>query len=55
MTSRPATPAMIDYHEKDTLIQALKKAGGNQTEAGRILGVSRITVWKRMKKYGISP
>ena len=42
------------YHdERDELTQALKKSGGNQSEAGRILGVSRVTVWKRMKKYGI--
>ena len=27
---------------------------GNQTRAAQILGVSRITVWKRMKKYNVS-
>ncbi|MCK5165244.1 MAG: hypothetical protein KAQ72_16080, partial [Desulfobacula sp.] len=26
---------------------------GNQTKAAGILGVSRITVWKRIKKHGI--
>lgn len=41
--------------ERESLVQALKKAGGNQSEAGRILGVSRVTVWKRMKKFGIHP
>ena len=35
------------------LIKALKKAGGNQSQAARILGVSRVTVWNRMKKFGI--
>ena len=35
------------------LIRALQQAQGNQTEAARILGVSRITVWKRIKKFGI--
>ena len=39
--------------ERDKMIEALRKAGGNQSEAARILGVSRVTVWKRMKKYGI--
>ncbi|MBA3037339.1 MAG: hypothetical protein FP814_12705, partial [Desulfobacterium sp.] len=28
--------------------------GGNQSEAARILGISRVTIWKRMKKYGIN-
>jgi transcriptional regulator of acetoin/glycerol metabolism len=40
--------------ERDQLLKALSDAGGNQTEAARLLGVSRVTVWKRMKKYGIN-
>lgn len=39
--------------EKATLISALKKAGGNRSEAARILGVTRTTVWNRIKKYHI--
>jgi len=35
------------------LLRALRQAGGNQSQAARILGVSRVTVWKRMQKYGI--
>jgi transcriptional regulator of acetoin/glycerol metabolism len=35
------------------MIDVLREANGNQSEAARILGVSRVTVWKRMKKYGI--
>jgi two-component system response regulator HydG len=38
---------------KDELIRALGQASGNQSEAARKLGVSRITVWKRIKRYGI--
>ncbi|MCG8566910.1 MAG: sigma-54 dependent transcriptional regulator, partial [Desulfobacterales bacterium] len=40
--------------QRQQLINALKQADGNQTQAARILGISRVTVWKRMKKYGIS-
>jgi PAS domain S-box-containing protein len=39
--------------EKQKLLEALKQAEGNRTEAAKLLGVSRITVWKRMKKYNI--
>lgn len=35
------------------LIDALRKAGGNQSQAARILGVHRMTVLNRMRKYGI--
>lgn len=33
--------------------RALAVARGNRTEAARILGVSRVALWKRMKKYGL--
>ncbi len=39
--------------ERTNLIQALRRVAGNQSEAARILGVSRVTIWKRIKKYGI--
>ncbi|MBW2031589.1 MAG: helix-turn-helix domain-containing protein [Deltaproteobacteria bacterium] len=39
--------------EKEALIDALRQSGGNQSQAARILGVNRVTVWNRMKKYGI--
>jgi PAS domain S-box-containing protein len=39
--------------EKKALIEALRKSSGNQSEAARILGISRVTVWNRMRKYGI--
>jgi two-component system, NtrC family, response regulator HydG len=39
--------------ERAKLLQALVETHGNQAQAARILGVSRVTVWKRMKKHGI--
>ena len=39
--------------DRDSLIQVLRKVDGNQSKAAKILGVSRVTVWKRMKKLGI--
>lgn len=42
-----------DEAKRTELIEALKKAGGNQSKAARILGVSRVTVWNRMNKFGI--
>ncbi|MEW6666235.1 MAG: sigma 54-interacting transcriptional regulator [Thermodesulfobacteriota bacterium] len=41
--------------ERAALVQALRAAGGNQTRAAKILGVNRVTVWNRMRKYGIDP
>jgi transcriptional regulator with GAF, ATPase, and Fis domain len=39
--------------EKRALIDALRRTHGNQSQAARILGINRVTVWNRMKKYGI--
>ncbi len=55
--SNPPIPGiLIDAHEnqKSALIEALRKARGNQSEAARLLGVSRVTVWNRIKKFGIN-
>lgn len=49
--------ASIDYdnnNEKAVLMEALRQSGGNKTKAAKILGIHRMTVWNRMKKYGIS-
>jgi PAS domain S-box-containing protein len=40
--------------ERQALIKTLCQVDGNQSEAARILGVSRVTIWKRIKKYGIN-
>ena len=40
--------------KKYQLIDALKKSNGNQSKAADLLGISRVTVWNRMKKYNIS-
>jgi PAS domain S-box-containing protein len=42
-----------DHGEKTALIEALRQTNGNQSEAARILGVNRVTVWNRMRKHGI--
>ena len=39
--------------EKIALIEALRQSNGNQSMAARTLGVNRVTVWNRMRKYGI--
>ena len=39
--------------EKKALIDALRQTKGNQTQAARLLGINRVTVWNRMKKYNI--
>ena len=52
-TTPPKAGGTPDADEKNALINALRQAGGNQSQAAALLKVSRVTVWHRMKKYGI--
>jgi len=40
--------------EREALVQALRRSGGNKSQAARLLGVTRLTVQNRMRKYGVS-
>jgi two-component system, NtrC family, response regulator HydG len=48
-----SSPEAFRALERDELLRALRLVAGNQSAAARLLGVSRVTVWKRMKKHGI--
>jgi PAS domain S-box-containing protein len=39
--------------KKRQLLDALTQAKGNQSLAAEILGVSRVTIWNQMKRFGI--
>lgn len=49
---QPHTPMDLQS-PKQALVEALRRTGGNQSQAARLLGVSRGTISNRMKKYGI--
>ena len=40
--------------KKKQLVDALARAKGNKSKAADILGISRVTVWNRMKRYGLT-
>jgi PAS domain S-box-containing protein len=46
-------PLADGFPEKTALIEALRRTNGNQTQAARLLGINRVTVWNRMRKYGV--
>ena len=43
----------LDEIKRERLRKALEEAGGNRSEAARILGISRTSVWSQMKRYSI--
>ncbi|MFP2907510.1 sigma-54-dependent transcriptional regulator [Pyxidicoccus sp. 3LFB2] len=46
----PAPPAVS--LEPEQLRAALAQAGGNRSEAARLLGISRVTLWRRLRDIG---
>jgi len=39
--------------EKELILRALEKAGGNKTQAARLLGLSRRTLYSRLERHGL--
>lgn len=52
-SSPPVSAQRLADVKRQTLYNALEKAGGNQSETARILGISRTSVWQQMKRFGI--
>ena len=48
-----ATPTTLREQEAEHILQALKMADGNRTQAAKILGIDRVSLWRKLKKLGI--
>lgn len=53
-TERPSLKASLDAIERERIIDALARAGGNQTRAAASLGMPRRTFILRLETYGVS-
>lgn len=49
----PVAEMSLGDRKRHELIQALEQAKGNKSQAARILGISRVTVWNRMHRFGL--
>lgn len=54
----PKSPRILKHSRqelrKKQLLEALAISRGNKSKAAEILGISRVTVWNRMKRYGLA-
>jgi DNA-binding NtrC family response regulator len=50
----PADGISLDEVERQFLVQALERSGGNQTQAGQLLGINRDQVRYRIEKFGLA-
>ena len=55
-TESPSTihiPSNLDEIERNALKEALEKSNGNYTQAARILGVTRQSLYRKLEKHGL--
>jgi len=44
-----------EAEERAAIVAALDRADGTRSEAARLLGMSRTTLWRKLKAYGLDP
>jgi Nif-specific regulatory protein len=44
----------LERSEEEKIREALRAAGGNRTRAAKLLGISRATIFRKIKQYGLS-
>ncbi len=55
----PTTSSTVEHPPRDAapetlrVMRALERAGGNRERAAKILGMSRVTLWRRMRELGL--
>jgi PAS domain S-box-containing protein len=53
--SRAEVTAMRDRGERELIVEVLEKHRWHRQKAAQALGMDRTTLWRKMKKYNISP
>ncbi|WP_152534795.1 sigma-54 interaction domain-containing protein [Bacillus cihuensis] len=55
ITSIRSLAEVVEYTECNTILACLRMTQGNKSETAKQLGVSRTTLYEKMKKYGLLP
>jgi len=51
--SRPSDLPTLEEHEKKYIQWVLEKSGGNKSKAAKMLGIDRVSLWRKMKRYDL--
>jgi DNA-binding NtrC family response regulator len=49
----PSAVPTLDEQEVHYIKWVLEKSGGNKTKAAKIMGIDRVSLWRKLKRYGI--
>ncbi|MBZ4647891.1 MAG: Response regulator of zinc sigma-54-dependent two-component system [Desulfomicrobiaceae bacterium] len=47
------SPGSLEDAERERILEVLRETGGNKSQAARILGITRVTLRAKMRRYGI--
>jgi transcriptional regulator with PAS, ATPase and Fis domain len=45
----------LEEQEKNYIQWVLEKCDGNKTRAARIMGIDRVSLWRKIKRFGLEP
>jgi DNA-binding NtrC family response regulator len=45
----------LDAHERELVFAAIERAGGNKTNAAKLLGITRRRLYTLLASYGVGP
>jgi len=49
------TLTRLEALERDAIVEALRECGGNRSQAAAVLGMSRSTLYRRLRAFGLEP
>jgi len=49
----PTEGLSLELLERELIVRALERAGGNKSQAARLLGLTRRTLYSRMERHGL--
>ncbi|GAB7078626.1 sigma-54-dependent transcriptional regulator [Megalodesulfovibrio paquesii] len=55
VTASPDGPMTLVEVERQHIRWVLEQAGGNKSRAAQILGIDRVSLWRKLKRYGLEP
>jgi Nif-specific regulatory protein len=50
---KPESAMSLEVSEREQIVRALRATQGNRSRAARILGISRATIYRKLKEYGL--
>ncbi|MBI5938255.1 MAG: sigma-54-dependent Fis family transcriptional regulator [Betaproteobacteria bacterium] len=54
LTTPSGAMPTLEAHEADYIRQVLDRTRGNRSQAAEVLGIDRVSLWRKIKRYGLA-